>query len=90
MNRKSRICTLNIWAGVTPPVRVPACPTRERLSQAFSCLENIQFARDYLQDPLFEKSAEVRIIRRELFELELQDVDEQIERIVATIGRRSD
>ncbi len=86
MGRKNQIFMLNIWAGEIPPVRVPVYPTRERLSQAFPRLENIRLVRDYLPDPLFEKFAETRIIWRELLELELQDVDEQIERIVATAG----
>ena len=34
--------------------------------------------RNHRQDPLFEKSTEERIIWRELLELELQHLDEQI------------
>jgi hypothetical protein len=90
MSRKNQICVLNICAGEMPPTRVPVCPTRERLSQAFSRLENIQLIRDYLHDPLFEQFAETRIIWGELLELELQAENEQIERIAATAGKRSD
>ncbi len=38
--------------------------------------------RNHRQDPLFERAAEERIIWRELLELELQHVDEQIGRSV--------
>jgi hypothetical protein len=90
MNRKSQICTLNIWAGELPAVRTGNCPTRLRLTRAFSRVRNIQFLRNHRQDPLFEKFTEERIIWRELLELELQDVDEEMERIIEAAGTGSD
>ena len=86
MNRKSQFCTLNLWAGDIPTVGAPSCPTRQRLAQSFSRLQNIQLVRNHRQDPHFEQSVEERIVWRELLDLELQDVDEQIERISAASG----
>lgn len=80
---KSQLCTLNLRAGDMPAVRVPLCPTRQRLTQAFSRLQDIQLVRNHRQDPFFGKSAEERVIWRELLDLELQDVDEHLERISA-------
>jgi hypothetical protein len=79
MKRKNQICTLNLWAGDVLAVRALNCPTRHRLAQAFSRLQSIQLVRNHVQDPLFGKSTEDRIIWRELLDLELQDVDEQID-----------
>ena len=86
MNRKSQLCTLNLWAGDIPTVGAPSCLTRQRLAQSFSRLQNIQLVRNHRQDPVFEKSFEERIIWRELLDLELQDVDEHIERMSAALG----
>ena len=84
MDRKSQIRTLNLSADEPlPNVRVSSCPTRQRLMRGFSRLQDIQLVRNHRQDPLFGKSAEERIVWRELLELELQDVDEQIERVSA-------
>jgi hypothetical protein len=79
MKRESQICTLNLGAGNVRPVRAHNCPTRHRLAQAFSRLQSIQLARNHLQNPLFEKHNEDRIIWRELLDLELQDIDERME-----------
>jgi hypothetical protein len=57
------------------------CPTRQRLAQAFIRLQNIEFTRNQRQNPVFAKSDEERIIWRELLDLELQELDEQIERL---------
>ncbi len=82
MNRNTQICTLNLATDEAPPCVPPAsCPTRQRLVRAFSRLQDIQLVRNHRQDPLFGKAAEERIIWRELLEFELQDVDEQIERL---------
>ena len=84
MNPKNRFWTLNFW---NRNARVPVpTPTRQRLTQAFSTLQGIQMMRDHLQEPRFGKAAEGRIVWRELVELELQDVDEQIERILHAAG----
>jgi len=86
MNPKKYLCTLNIGAEDAPPVEARDAPTRRRLARAFTRLQNIQLVRAHRQDPLFGKSTEERIIWRELLDLELQDVDEQIERILAAAG----
>lgn len=78
MTRTKQICTLNISAGGVSPAK---CPTRERLAQAVVRLRNIELARIHRGAPDFGRSAEQRIIWRELLELELQFVDEQIERL---------
>jgi hypothetical protein len=81
MKRNTQICTLNLSDAAAPPRdRTAICPTRQRLARAFSCLQSIQLARNHQQYPLFGKSLEERIVWRELIELELQEVDEQIER----------
>ena len=82
MNRTNQICTLNLRVGKTR-VRARNCATDERLHRGFSRLKDIQLVRNHRQDPLFGKSAEERIVWRELLDLELQDVDEQIERVSA-------
>jgi hypothetical protein len=85
MNWKNQFCTLNIW-NRDARVRTSSCPIHERLAQGFSRLQDIQLVRNHRKDPYFGKSSEERIIWRELLELELQDVDEQIERISAAAG----
>ena len=69
-----------------PHVRIGSFPTHERLMRGFSCLQNIQLVRNHRQDPHFGITVEERIIWRELLELELQDVDEQIERVAGVNG----
>lgn len=84
MDRKIQICTRNLPADeARMNVRTASCPTRQRLVRGFSRLQDIQLVRNHRQDPLFGKSAEERIVWRELLDLELQDVDEQIERVSA-------
>lgn len=90
MNWKNHICTLNLQAGEVPRVRLPICATAVRLNRAFSRLQDIQLVRNHRQDPFFGKSAEERFIWRELLDLELQDVDEQIERISTAARNNSD
>jgi hypothetical protein len=82
MTRKKQVCTLNISGGGEPAAACSGA-TSERLIRAFTALQNIEFLRNYHQNPLFAKSMEARIIWREMIELELQDIDEQIERISA-------
>jgi hypothetical protein len=84
MNRKTQIFTPNLSADEVLHVRLP--DTQERLERAFSRLRGIQLVRNHGQDRFFGKSAEERIIWRELLDLELQDVDEQIERLSAAAG----
>ena len=88
MNPKTRmIRTLNLSNGETlPRVETAICPTRQRLAEAFSLLESVQLDRMYRRDSLFSRLVEERIIWRELIDLELQEADEQIERIFASAG----
>ena len=85
----NRICALNLRAAGEPAIRIPPCPTARRLAQAFSRLQNIELARNIRQDPNFFRSVEERVIWRELLELELQEIDEQIKRTSATVGNCS-
>ena len=90
MSRKNQICTLSIRAGDLLQVQPPGCPTRQRLAKSFSLLQDLHVVRTRRQDPHFEKPVEERIIWRELLELELQAVDEKIERISASAADGSD
>ncbi len=93
MKWKNQICTLNLanWRPKVPVRIAPVlCLTQKRLAEAFNCLQKLERQRAYGHDPVFGKSVEERIIWRELLELELQDVDEQIERISAGAGDGSD
>ena len=81
MNQKTQIFSPNLSADEVLHVRLPNI--QERLARAFSRLQGIQLVRNHRQDRFFGKSAEERIIWRELLDLELQDVDEHIERISA-------
>jgi hypothetical protein len=65
-----------------------ACSTRQRLAEAFACLDRIE--RQGAAGQPFGSFLEAQIVWRELLELELQDVDEQIERITAAVGDGSD
>ena len=53
----------------------------DRLAKAAACLERLDEERVVLGDPTLGKSVEERIIWRELLDLELQEFDEQIERL---------
>jgi len=85
MNPKKRIFSLDLgdrspWRPVG--TNASASPTFKRLWQecaVLDVLERIQRA-----DPEFGKEIENRILCRELVELELQDIDERIERITDT------
>ncbi|HZT32277.1 MAG TPA: hypothetical protein VFA33_20485 [Bryobacteraceae bacterium] len=70
-------------------VRVPTI--YERLAEGRARLQRLDLERSLSGDPLFGKAIEQRIVWRELLDLELQDFDEQIERICAAtqdIGER--
>lgn len=84
MNR-NRFWTLSFGKRDAPEA-VASTPTEQRLAQGFACLQNLQKAREELEDPHFGTGTEQRIVWRELLELELQDVDEQIERILNAAG----
>jgi hypothetical protein len=89
MNLKAWFCTLNLSNNdALPDDDRGTCQTRRRLVEAFSRLQNIQLVRAHRQDRYFGKSAEERIIWRELIDLELQEADEQMERILASAGAK--
>ena len=81
MNQKTQMFTPTLSTDEVSRVRLPN--TQERLERGFSRLRGIQLVRNHRQDRFFGKSAEERIVWRELLDLELQDVDEQIERLSA-------
>lgn len=54
---------------------------RNRLAEAYRTLEGIERDRRAERDPALGKAMEQRIVQRELLELELQDLDEQMDRI---------
>jgi len=58
-----------------------ANPTRQRLAEEKAHLEQLDAERRRRRDSRFGKVAEDRIIWFELIELELQDLDEQVNRI---------
>ena len=89
MNGKNQIRAASLPAYSVSSDCAPGSATRQRLRQSFSRLQYIQLVRSLQQDSLFGKFAEDRIIWRELVELELQYVDEQIERISTAAGGRS-
>ena len=85
MNQTTQIFTPRVSTDELIRVRLPN--TRDRLERGFSRLQGIQLVRNHRQDRFFGKSAEERIVWRELLDLELQDVDEQIERLSAGLGQ---
>jgi len=57
-----------------------ASPVAQRLAQEFALLRELELERTLSGNPSYGRGAEDRIIWRELFDLELQEVDEQISR----------
>ena len=53
----------------------------ERLSKAAAYLERLHKERSFCGDPTLGKAIETRIIWRELLDLELQEFDEEVERL---------
>jgi hypothetical protein len=66
--------------GQSQPLRV-GTDLQLRLEWAVVQLEEIECSRRVLEDPAFGKIAEQRIIDRQLLELEIQHVDEELQRI---------
>jgi hypothetical protein len=87
MNWMGGICTLNLTAIGKPRVQPVAWPTRERLARGFVLLERIQKKRSNRSDLSFATSSENQVIWRGLLELELQEIDEQIDRLAAGCER---
>jgi hypothetical protein len=89
MNRKGRLCTLNLSSQAPPLCEQTAaalCPTGQRLAEGFAYLERLDGERARGRNPVFGTFMEWLIVWRELVELELQAADEQIERISAAAG----
>ncbi len=59
-------------------------PSRRRLAEAYDCLQQLDRLREDECAPALGKILEERIVWRELLDLELQEIDEQIERISET------
>jgi hypothetical protein len=83
MSQKNWLCMLNLSA----PRVVVVCPARRRLAEAFVRLQEIDLARAEWNDPQYGQALEDRVVWRELLDLELQDIDERIEEMLATAGR---
>ncbi len=58
--------------------------TYRRLTEEKACLEHLDAEREYPGNLDFGKTTEERIIWKELLDLELQDIDEQVSRICRT------
>ena len=57
--------------------------TRDRIVKSFATLERLECDRLLRCDPQYRKILEQGIIQRELLDLELQEISEQIDRICA-------
>jgi hypothetical protein len=92
MNRKKKVCTLDVNARLLvagmAAGRPETLPVRERLSEACACLEQLEALRAAEADESLGKVLEDRIIWRELLELELQYIDEQIAMVLERAGDR--
>jgi hypothetical protein len=62
---------------------------KQRLAEEKSLLDQLDSEREYRGDSNFRKTAEDRIVWGELLDLELQDFDEQLNRIRQTAGDAS-
>lgn len=58
----------------------------ERLVGGAACLERLDVQRSFRGDLAYGKAIEEQIVRDELLDLELQDIDEQIRRICDEAG----
>jgi len=76
------MCTLDLSGPLPPLEESPICQNHRRLMRAFCLLEEIQLARNLRGDLLYGKAVEERIVWRELLDLELQDADDQVERLL--------
>lgn len=60
---------------------------RRRLAEGVAALERLEAEREDRNDPGFGRAIEDRIVWRQLIELELQDIDEQLDRIRSSADR---
>jgi hypothetical protein len=75
---------------VTDPTKCEECAmktSRQRLAEEKACLEHLEVERRRRREVGFGRITEARIIWGELLELELQDIDEQLNRICEADGR---
>jgi len=89
MARGNRICALNLTQTASAAVQREECARaaiKKRLAEAVEYLEKLEQQRTALQNPGFGRAVEQRIVWRELLELELQEVDEQINRMTDAGG----
>jgi len=70
------------WRGLTLTAR-GLC---SRLAEEQAFLEHLDVEREFRRDPAFGRITEERIVWGELLDLELQDLDEQLDRICETAG----
>jgi len=89
MNWRNLIRKLNFWSARMPNFQ-DSVSSSDRLARSFACLLDIQLVRDHWHNQALLKAAEERLIWRELLELELQELDEQIERLTAVVGESGD
>ena len=68
------------WRPVSPE---PILSLRDRLAEAARLLEHLDRERASFGDPGLGRIIEERIVSRELLDLELQDFDEEVERLSA-------
>ena len=59
---------------------------QQRLAEGNACLERLARERDSRNEPGLGRTAEDRIVWRELIELELQDLDAEVDRIREAAG----
>lgn len=89
MSGKTHLCTLNLASergAVAPVVKCANLSSHQRLARACAWLEQLEWQRGAERHPSLGKLLEQRIIWRELLDLELQDLDDQIERVSARTG----
>lgn len=66
---------------VVPPLDLSEdSAASRRLARGAALLRQLERERESREDPAFGRATEERIIWRELFDLELQEVDEQLSR----------
>ena len=73
-------------AGKAKSETCPGTTIWQRLAEEKACLEHLDAERECRGDSAFGKSTEDRIVWGELLELELQDIDEQVNRICQAAG----
>ena len=73
------------------PTTTDVSRVRNRLAEGCKTLDALDRERRAVHDPQIGKAAEQKIVQRELLELELQDLDDQMDRIreaTANIARQ--